>query len=84
MFVGRGTAIEVTHRSKWRLFGLKHLVPLREEVQPSRGSRGARGSTRQGTVARWPPVALPDIEGADDADAAMPLCWPLARSPVER
>jgi hypothetical protein len=25
------------------------------------------------TVARWPPVALLDIEGADDADAAVPL-----------
>ena len=30
-FVARGIAIEVTHRSKRRLFGLKHLAPLREE-----------------------------------------------------
>ena len=30
VFVARGIAIEVTHRSKRRLFGLKHLAPLRE------------------------------------------------------
>ena len=31
-FVARGIAIEVTHRSKRRLFGLKHLAPLRAEA----------------------------------------------------
>jgi hypothetical protein len=35
-FVERGIAIEVTHRSKRRLYGLKHLAPLREEAAPPR------------------------------------------------
>jgi len=35
-FVARGIAIEVTHRSKRRLYGLKHLAPLREEAAPPR------------------------------------------------
>ena len=33
-FVERGIAIEVTHRAKRRLYGLKHLAPLREEAAP--------------------------------------------------
>jgi len=31
-----GIAVEVTHRSKRRLYGLKHLAPLREATQPAR------------------------------------------------
>ncbi len=33
-FVGQGIAIEVTHRSARRLFGLAGLAPLRDAVQP--------------------------------------------------
>ena len=35
-FVGLGIASEVTHRSKRRLYGLKHLAPLREAAAPPR------------------------------------------------
>jgi hypothetical protein len=35
-FVVLGIASEVTHRSKRRLYGLKHLAPLRETAAPPR------------------------------------------------
>jgi hypothetical protein len=35
-FVVLGIATEVTHRSKRRLYGLKHLAPLREAAAPPR------------------------------------------------
>jgi hypothetical protein len=35
-FVVLGIASEVTHRSKRRLYGLKHLAPLREAAAPPR------------------------------------------------
>ncbi|WP_183010587.1 hypothetical protein [Gluconacetobacter dulcium] len=41
-FVERGIVVEVTHRSARRLFGLKGLAPLAEEVAlPRRARRGA-------------------------------------------
>ena len=75
-FVARGIAIEVTHRSKRRLFGLKHLAPLREETAPPRRALRRRG---RGT--------LGPMRGADDADApdiAPPAAEPLRLTPLER
>jgi hypothetical protein len=50
-FVVLGIASEVTHRSKRRLYGLKHLVPLRETAAPPRrplpGRRPGRPSEAQ-------------------------------------
>jgi hypothetical protein len=37
-FVALGIASAVTHRSKRRLYGLKHLAPLREAAAPPRGA----------------------------------------------
>ncbi len=79
-FVARGIAIEVTHRSKRRLFGLKHLAPLRETAAPPR-----RALRRDGHV------AMGRARGVDDADlpdtaphAAEPLrLTPLARKEFE-
>ena len=59
VFVARGIAIEVTHRSKRRLFGLKHLAPLRDTAAPPRRALRHRG---RGT--------LGPMRGADDAVAA--------------
>lgn len=83
-FVARGIAIEVTHRSKRRLFGLGHLAPLREEALPPRRARRPGGSTRRGAAARWPAVTLSDMEYSDAGDAAPPLRRRLAVSRFEK
>jgi hypothetical protein len=41
-FVVLGVAIEVTHRSKRRLYALKHLAPLREATAPPRRPQPGR------------------------------------------
>jgi len=45
-FCAAGIAIEVTHRSKRRLFGLAALAPLRHEVAPARRPEPGRGRGR--------------------------------------
>jgi hypothetical protein len=70
-FCEAGLAVEVTHRSKRRLFGLAGLAPLREQVAPPRRPMPGRGRGR-------PPI-LPAEEDAP----AVPLAeGPL--SPIER
>jgi hypothetical protein len=83
-FVSSGIAIEVTHRSKRRLFGLKHLAPLREEALPPRRARRTGGSTRRRDAAPWPAVALPDPEYSDAGGAVPPLRQRLALSRLEK
>ena len=83
-FVAQGIAIEVTHRSKRRLFGLRHLAPLRAEALPPRHARRAGGVTRRGAKARRRAVALPGLEYGDSGNPAPPLCGRLAPSPAER
>jgi hypothetical protein len=59
-FVARGIAIEVTHRSKRRLYGLKHLAPLRAEARPPRRPRSTGVLARRGagaSAADAPPAA---------------------------
>lgn len=68
-FVARGIAIEVTHRSKRRLFGLKHLAPLRETAAPPRRARRRSGRG-----------AMDPAGAADDANASNPA--PLAPEPL--
>ena len=74
-FVTRGIAIEITHRSKRRLFGLKHLAPLREEGALPRRALRSRG---RGT--------LGPMRGAEDANAPeiAPLAERLRLTPLER
>ena len=62
-FCADGIAIEVTHRSRRRLFGLAGLAPLRDEVLPPRRPEPGRGRGRPpatldrcGTVARFTPA----------------------------
>ena len=54
-FCADGIAIEVTHRSRRRLFGLAGLAPLRDEVLPPRRPEPGRGRGR-------PPATLIDAE----------------------
>ena len=75
-FIARGIAIEVTHRSKRRLFGLKHLAPLRAEAALPR-----RALRRRARMAPGPG------SGANDADTADPpplVLEPLRLTPLER
>jgi hypothetical protein len=69
-FAAAGIAVEVTHRSKRRLFGLMGLTPLREQVRPPRRPEPGRGRGR-------PPTHVPE------ASPPPPLAdHPL--SPLER
>ena len=57
-----GVAVEVTHRSKRRLFALATLAPLREGVAPPRRPMPGRGRGRPRTVplkAEVPPAPPP-------------------------
>jgi hypothetical protein len=70
-FCADGIAIEVTHRSKRRLFGLAALAPLRAGVAPPRRPEPGRGRGR-------PPILPVD----DTVVAPPPPFAPL--SPIER
>jgi hypothetical protein len=51
-FCADGIAVEVTHRTKRRLFGLTGMAPLRDQVAPPRRPEPGRGRGR-------PPLARP-------------------------
>ena len=63
-FVEAGIVVEVTRRSKRRLFGLAGLVPLRDEVAPPRRPESGRGRGRPPTTEEQevplPILPLPD------------------------
>jgi hypothetical protein len=80
-FVERGIAIEVTHRSKRRLYGLKHLAPLREEAAPPR--RPTPGRAR-GRPPRGAPVPILLAKYSEARDAIPSPADRLALSPLER
>jgi hypothetical protein len=77
-FVVLGVASEVTHRSKRRLYGLKHLAPLREAAAPPRhpvpGRRPGRPSA----------ASLADDADGDVAQIAAPLSPSPPLPPLER
>jgi hypothetical protein len=62
-FRGDGIAVEVTHRSKRRLFGLAALAPLRDEVAPPRRPEPGRGRGRPRAIRiePEPQPPLPEI-----------------------
>jgi hypothetical protein len=49
-FCADGIAVEITHRSKRRLFGLAGLAPLRDEIAPPRRPEPGRGRGRPPAV----------------------------------
>ena len=64
-FCRDGIAVEVTHRSKRRLFGLAGLAPLRDEVAPPRRPEPGRGRGRPPAIrieAEPPPAPPPPPE----------------------
>jgi hypothetical protein len=65
-FCADGIAIEVTHRSKRRLFGLVGLTPLRDGVASPRRPEPGRGRGRPPTIlseAALPPASSPLPDG---------------------
>jgi hypothetical protein len=58
---GEGVVVEVTHRSKRRLFGLAGLAPLRDDVLPPYRPEPGRGRGRPPSIAveTEPPPASP-------------------------
>jgi hypothetical protein len=74
-FRADGIAIEVTHRSKRRLFGLAALAPLRDGVAPPRRPEPGRGRGR-------PPLRPAADEVGAPIDAPPPPLPPL--TPLER
>ena len=81
VFVARGIAIEVTHRSKRRLYGLKHLAPLRDEAAPSRRPAPGRGRERPPRRAPGPVIAAE----YSDSPRPPPLApYRPALSPIEQ
>ena len=76
-FCAAGIAIEVTHRSKRRLFGLTGLAPLRDVVRPPYRPEPGRGRGRPPLVAEaaitvpaLPPVPPLDRRPFDYSDLA--------------
>ena len=69
-FCAAGIAVEVTHRSKRRLFGLADLAPLRDGVAPPRRPEPGRGRGR-------PPI-LP-VEDKIAEPSPLPPLTPLER-----
>jgi hypothetical protein len=74
-FCADGIAIEVTHRSKRRLFGLAALAPLREGVAPPRRPEPGRGRGR-------PPI-LPVEDTVTAPPAPLPPLTPLERRSLD-
>jgi hypothetical protein len=83
-FVARGIAIEVTHRSKRRLFGLKHLAPLRAEARPSRRARSTGVLRRRGRAGAFAGDMPPEAEYAAGGDGRPSLRQSLVMTPLER
>ena len=71
-FCAAGIAVEVTHRSARRLFGLAGLAPLRDGVAPPRRAVPGRGRGR------------PPHPPAEDAPAPLPAVSAPPLTPIER
>jgi hypothetical protein len=74
-FCADGIAIEVTHRSKRRLYGLAALAPLRDGVAPPRRPEPGRGRGR-------PPI-LPVEDVIVDPPPPLPPLTPLQRGSLD-
>ena len=72
-FCAAGIAVEVTHRSKRRLFGLAGLAPLRDAVRPPTRPDPTRGRGR-------PRLDQPD----DPADSVAPPLPSAPLTPIDR
>jgi len=60
-FAAAGVVVEVTHRSKRRLFGLSGLEPLRDKVAPPRRPEPGRGRGRPPAIKTEEVLPLPPL-----------------------
>ena len=74
-FCADAVAVEVTHRSARRLFGLAGLAPLREAVQPPRRPVPGRGRGR--------PRLLPEAQEPDVPAAPLPPMTRFERPAID-
>lgn len=86
--VGADVAVEVTHRSKRRLFGLKGMAPLGEAVRPPHRPEPGRGRGRPPVIVAVPqgPSAPPPLTPVErrafdysDLDVAMTYVHQMMR-----
>jgi len=75
-FCRDGIAIEVTHRSKRRLFGMAGLAPLRDEVAPPRQPEPGRGRGR-------PPAIWIESEPPPQPPAEKLILTPIERRAID-
>ncbi len=75
-FVGEGIAVEVTHRSARRLFGLAGMEPMREVTTAPRRPMPGRGPGR-------PPILPEEPEEGVVAEVALPPPSRFDRPPID-
>jgi hypothetical protein len=78
-FVADGIAVEVTHRSARRLFGLSGMAPLREATTPPHRPEPGRGRGRPPLAPRFAPHFAPDVAPEDAALPSSPSLPPVVR-----
>jgi hypothetical protein len=83
-FVARGLAIEVTHRSKRRLFGLKRLAPLHAEARPPHRARSTGVLARRGRAGAAAGDMPPEAESVAGGDVGPSRRQSLVLTPLER
>jgi hypothetical protein len=75
-FVRDGLVVEVTHRAKRRLFALRGLTPLRDEIAPPRRPLPGRGPGR-------PRLDRPEEEVLETVPNQAPVITPVARKAID-
>jgi len=74
-FVNEGVVVEVTHRAKRRLFALRGLTPLRDEIAPPRRPLAGRPPGR-------PRLDRPEEEVLETASTPTPALSPVVRKAI--
>jgi hypothetical protein len=75
-FVRDGLVVEVTHRAKRRLFALRGLTPLRDEIAPPRRPMPGRPPGR-------PRLYRPEAEVQEPVASSPPALSPVARKAID-
>jgi hypothetical protein len=74
-FVAQGIVIELTRRSKRRLYGLDHLTPLREAVSPPRRPQPGRRPGRPGAASTVAGIHAQEAAPLPPLPSPSPIPW---------